>query len=191
MDINEPLHGYVHLWMIAIAVFAGFIVVIINKVWAEQHKADYKKTSIILTLVLTAYILIYCYICFFCRKPMEEAHIRLRPFWSFHEAFDGLSIRRLGLARSIALNILLYVPLGYLIPALLRGKKHCYQKTIWMILAFSISTEIIQYFTHTGLCELDDMINNLIGGLVGLAGYILLQKLVDKLNDTLKQSESI
>lgn len=183
METNTPLHGYVHLGVIGLLVSIGFLAVLLNKVWAGRHTENRKATGWVLGAVLLVYAFVYAYLCFFYRSPMNEAHIRLEPFWSYREAFGMGGIERLGVARSILLNILITVPLGYLLPAVFRFTPHPYRYTVLLVLALSVLTEFVQYVTKTGLCETDDVINNVLGGLVGLTAYILADKLVRKVLD--------
>lgn len=183
MEINTPLHGYVHLGVIGKLVSIGYLAVILNKFWVKKHNENRIITSLVLGSIFLAYTAAYSYICFFYRSPMEEAHIRLEPFWSYREAFSIGGIERLGVARSIILNILITVPLGYFLPAAFRFSSHPYRNTILFIFLLSVSTEFIQYATKTGLCETDDVINNLLGGIIGLTGYILADQLAKKVLD--------
>ena len=171
MDINEPLHGQIHLWMIVAIIVLGYLAVVGNKYWAKRHIEDRRATAIVLTAVLIVYSLIYSYLTFFYREPMTETHVRLEPFWSYREAFEGWGIRRLGVARSILLNIAITIPLGYLLPAVFRFTSHRYLWTVLTVLCLSISTEVIQLMTRTGLAETDDVINNVLGCLIGLGLY--------------------
>ncbi len=181
MDINEPLHGQIHLWMIVVIILLGYLAVIGNKYWAKRHVEDRKATRIILITILVIYAAVYSYLTFFYREPMTEAHLRLEPFWSYREAFDGFTIARLGVARSILLNIAITIPLGYLLPSVFRFRKHRYWWTMIIVLSLSIATELIQLFTRTGLCETDDVINNMFGCVLGMAGYWIADKLVERM----------
>ena len=180
MDINEPLHGQVYLWMIVAIIIIGYLAVVGDMFWAKRHVEDRKATGIILAFILLVYAAIYSYLTFFYREPMSEAHIRLEPFWSYREAFENGRIVRLGVARSIALNIAITVPLGYLLPAVYRFTKHKYVWTMITVLSLSLATETIQYLTRTGLAETDDVINNLLGGLIGAAGYLCSEAIILK-----------
>ena len=157
--------------MIAAVIILGYLAIVGNKYWARRHVEDRKATAIILAAILIIYAGIYSYLTFFYREQMTETHIRLEPFWSYREAFEGWTIARLGLARSIALNIAITIPLGYLLPGVFRFSKHRY---LWMLLAvlcLSVCTELIQLLARTGLAETDDMINNMIGAVIGMSGY--------------------
>ena len=80
---------------------------------------------------------------------------------------NPLKITRLGLAREIFLNILLTIPAGLLLPILYRTK-HPYLLTAVTVFQLSLLTETFQYFTRLGFAETDDVINNFLGGLLGM-----------------------
>ena len=180
MDTNIPLHGYIHITHIFAIVLSGYICVIGNKIYVRRKQKNRMITNIILTIILLFYTAVYVYLTFLYRTPMKESHIRTIPFWSYREAFSGWTIQRLSVARSIFLNILLFIPLGYLLPSLMLSFSHRYLFTIIIIISLSIGTEIIQYYTRTGLCELDDLINNTVGGLLGMAGYVIGDQLISE-----------
>lgn len=77
----------------------------------------------------------------------------------------------------IVLNILLFMPLGGLLPHV----HPCFQKSLRTVLAgliFSCSIEAMQYLTKLGLSEIDDVINNTLGTLIG---YLMLRNLLRQL----------
>ena len=63
-------------------------------------------------------------------------------------------------------NVWLFVPLG----AALYDPKHRFE-WLWAIL-LSVSIEMVQYFTGIGVCEIDDVVSNGLGALIGfVAAY--------------------
>ena len=128
-----------------------------------------KPIAVLVTVLLGIYLIIYLYLTFGFRRPSDRPILMLRPFWSYREAiqFNPLKIRRLGLARQILLNILLTIPAGLLLPILYRTR-HPYLHTALTILLLSLLTEVFQYLTRLGFTETDDLINNLLGGLLGM-----------------------
>lgn len=67
---------------------------------------------------------------------------------------------RMGYWWDIALNILLFIPLGFLL-----GDKG--RKTVLFGFLLSASIELFQYVAVLGYCEADDVLNNTIGTAVG------------------------
>ena len=78
-------------------------------------------------------------------------------------AWNHWSISELQL---ILFNMLMFAPLGFLLP--LVWKK---AEKLWVTLAVSLAVtaliEVFQFFTGTGIFELDDLFHNLIGSLFG------------------------
>ena len=140
--------------------------------------------KIFLELLLVLYLLAYINLTFFAnRRATKTPQIEWRLFWSYKDAFavkDGRStILRLGLARQILLNILVYVPVGLLMP--LVYKKRPYISTLLTGVLLSLLTEVMQFITHSGLCELDDLFNNTLGCLIGMMLIAVGSKLIRKL----------
>jgi Glycopeptide antibiotics resistance protein len=99
--------------------------------------------------------------------------VNLIPFRSITDYLVSNSekVRRFAFSNVIG-NILIFVPLGgYL--SLFRNKKKAISNLLLIIVA-SLLTEIIQGFTHIGAADIDDLILNSFGGLVGILGYKLL-----------------
>lgn len=71
----------------------------------------------------------------------------------------------------IFLNILLFVPLGFLLPMISERFR-----SLWLTIVtgfiFSVGIETMQYITGRGLTEVDDVINNTTGALVGYILYV-------------------
>ncbi|OUP50089.1 VanZ family protein [Lachnoclostridium sp. An181] len=86
------------------------------------------------------------------------------PLWSYREAiFEGS--RPLGI--EIVSNILLFVPFGILMPIFFRSYEKV--KAIVKAAAFlSLAIEVFQGITAIGLFEIDDVINNVLGTLIGI-----------------------
>ena len=67
-------------------------------------------------------------------------------------------------------NILAFVPFGYLLPKIVTRKLGVFY-TVLFTLEFSVFVELIQLVTRTGSFDVDDLILNTIGGLVGYTLY--------------------
>lgn len=87
----------------------------------------------------------------------------------------------ISLFRNNVLNILLFMPLGFLLP--IYSEK---LKKIWKVvfIGFIVTSviEIIQYITKIGIFEIDDIFNNTIGVLIGYCIYMTFNNLRKKEN---------
>ena len=86
----------------------------------------------------------------------------LTPFWSWWEAASG----NLGLLREIVLNIILFLPIGILLPFVF-GKKILLRYALLAGISFSFIVECSQLLFCRGLFEWDDIIDNSIGAIIG------------------------
>jgi len=86
--------------------------------------------------------------------------------------------------RNVIGNIILFVPFGYLVSYYLKNTKYY----IALILTFitSISTEIIQMYIGRSF-DIDDIILNIVGGILGYIIFRIQSKLIEKLPNFLKK----
>ena len=78
-------------------------------------------------------------------------------------------------------NIIMFVPLGFLLPFVFKSCKSPY-KTLMGVATFSFSIEFIQYFIGRS-ADIDDLILNTLGGMLGFGVYLMTDKwLFRKLN---------
>ncbi|MBO3444961.1 VanZ family protein [Clostridium sp. CCUG 7971] len=89
--------------------------------------------------------------------------------------------------RNIVGNILLFIPLGLMIPILFE-KYNKLSKIFFLGFISSLSIEVVQLFVGDNVSDIDDVIFNTTGAILGLLCYKLLKKVVKKtkLNNTLE-----
>jgi len=119
-----------------------------------------KKENAILLLVYLGFIF---YMTLMYRNK-ADTRTELELFWSYKQFFSSQLFRL-----EILNNIWLFIPLGTILYKLL---PKVYVPLVSIL--FSLILESIQYFTGLGLCELDDVISNSLGALIGFGfGYAL------------------
>ncbi|CEK38411.1 VanZ family protein [Paraclostridium sordellii] len=92
---------------------------------------------------------------------------------------DG--IHNNGIIKGIILNVIYFIPLGFLLPLLFK-KINSFLKIILISTITSSLIEIIQLFTIFSVSNIDDVIFNIIGSAIGLICFKLFEKIVKKLN---------
>ena len=90
-------------------------------------------------------------------------------FYSYKEAWNHFSAREW---RNIILNIMMFVPFGFLLP-LVSKKFQAFWKTYLAGFLFTFLIEMTQLLFHLGICELDDFMNNTVGAMIGYGFYRL------------------
>lgn len=70
---------------------------------------------------------------------------------------------------NLAGNVVLFVPLGIFLPAIWKVQRKLPVFILSVILLISL-VEIMQFMTRLGSCDIDDLILNLLGALIGFVG---------------------
>ncbi|ADL53316.1 VanZ family protein [Clostridium cellulovorans] len=81
-------------------------------------------------------------------------------FFEFSLPFDNASLKM------VVLNLLLFVPFGFLLPIAIRSEKWNWKKALMTGLLFSMTIETLQMFAGR-MSEIDDLIMNSLGTLLG------------------------
>ena len=97
-------------------------------------------------------------------------------FYSYKEAWNHFSTREW---RNIILNIMMFVPFGFLLP-LVSKRFQAFWKTYLAGFLFTFLIEMIQLLFNLGICELDDFMNNTVGAMIGYGFYRLFVFVVNK-----------
>ena len=145
-----------------------------------SHKRYNHRVRFILWSLFVCYLAGNLYFTILSRTAGTGVHVDFVPFQSYHRLFrtpnTGEIVSVSGLAafvlkellpiEGILLNILLYYPLGYLLPILFPKLKP--KHVILIGCLCSIATEATQYLLKMGWCETDDVIHNTLGTAIGV-----------------------
>lgn len=110
------------------------------------------------------------------RTQNEKFQYDLRPFsllWLVHYNGYGLVFYE------IILNLLMLLPVGFLLPWLLKIK-HRFIVSAFCTLGLTITIEILQFVTRVGVLQIDDIIANSIGGFFGAFSAWVIWKISSK-----------
>lgn len=123
-------------------------------------------------LILVEWVIfIYCSAVVF-RESREVNSINLLPLWSYFDYAENSYLKEMAAVNF--LNVVMFVPVGFLL-------KLGFQNTTWKHvlmagLILSSNIEILQFLLCRGLCEIDDIIHNVIGCMIGcLAVHVILK----------------
>lgn len=158
---DVPLYVYV-IFLIVFGV--GVILLMIRK--------RKKSVKSIATLLFVEYIsLLFCSTVLF-RAANDVRSYELTPFWSYDR--PDLLIENI-------MNAVVFVPVGILLGCLLRNI------TWWIVLfvgiSISVSIEISQFFLKCGFSELDDVIHNTMGCMIGYGIISLIRYTYEKVSE--------
>ena len=155
------------------------IIAMLCVVWWGKRKLSPLSYSCMLWIMLIMYVAGALYCTLFSRVPGSGLVVELRPFMSFVRLFDkpgelagevtgffAWFMRSAPSGSGIILNILLFVPLGFMLPV--RCRKLTGRQVILIGCIFSVAIELIQYVLEMGYCETDDVIHNTLGTVMGV-----------------------
>ena len=155
-------------------IFIGIIYFIFFRRFLKNHmQTNIKK--VIIFCILFCYIVIVIGATIFTRAEVYE-HANLNLFSSYIEAWNNYSK---SYWRNIILNILMFVPFGFLLPLFSdRFKKFYWTLSLGFLFTFGI--EATQYITKRGIFEVDDIMNNWIGAIIGYSLVMFLLTSISK-----------
>lgn len=135
--------------------------------------------------LLVAYVATVLIITLGSRRADIVTHIGYDPFivyertiqsviqgWKsggLSEAWKHLGWQR-GQLASLGLNVLLFVPLGYLVPSVVPSFRRWWKVALIGFL-FSLTIETIQLVTRLGWFDTSDLLHNTLGALIGWIVY--------------------
>lgn len=79
-------------------------------------------------------------------------------------------------------NVVMFIPLGFFITNSIAKKT--FKKSVLLSLICIIFVELIQLFTLLGCCDVDDLILNMLGVIIGYKLFITLYKTKSKSKNT-------
>ena len=113
------------------------------------------------TLLLVEYIfLLFCSTVFF-RTTSELRKYDFHPFWSYKAIQDG---REDLLAENI-MNVVVFIPVGLLLG--IAFKQMTWWKALLIGCSISVTIEALQFFLMRGFSEVDDVMHNTLGCIIG------------------------
>ena len=122
------------------------------------------RQFISLKSVLVIYIVVIFGATIFTRSSTFTAkYVNLALFSQYIYAWYNINTLEL---RNIILNILMFVPVGFLVPYCYANLSKIY-KTMLLSLLMSFSIEFAQLITGRGIFALDDILNNVFGAFAG------------------------
>ncbi|HCR40285.1 MAG TPA: VanZ family protein [Lachnospiraceae bacterium] len=130
-------------------------------------------------LLFYLYIILLCYFLFLSEhygrdilskeyRYNLEFFKEIKRFIKYRErlGFENFAVNILG-------NILAFAPFGFLLPMLKKSYRHFFVIAPLSAL-FSLSIELVQLYTRVGIFDVDDILLNSIGGILGYLAFTIL-----------------
>ena len=117
-------------------------------------------------VLLTIYIVFIMFMTLMYRE-IGIGKLNLTLFWSYRRFLSSTALRM-----EILNNTWLFLPLGAIVYRL-----YPKWRVVLVPVVISIAIEAMQHILSVGLCELDDVISNGIGGIIGVMVCYLVRKI--------------
>lgn len=165
----------IHILIWLIAIFTSFFAI------AYYRVSNKKICNVTLVLLLIVSVFAVLYTTLLSRSVHEDAcAFSLIPFESYINVINGGNVENL---RSNFMNVVLFYPSALILAMLLpkKSSKLLRVVTVSILLAvLSCGIEYIQYIYALGKPEIDDVIHNTLGALVGAVVGVQIAKLKQK-----------
>ena len=161
---------FVNRIIISVIAFAMFCAVSIFLY--KRHK--FNKAQCFAAILLSLYIVVLMYFTVVGRYSHEEYEYKINFFTSYRWFFQYNGEQVL---RQLLINFVMLMPVGFLLPVVINAK-HKYLITMALSLLLTVFIETMQLITKCGSFEIDDIINNFVGAVLGMLLYVLCSKLI-------------
>ena len=163
-------------WAMLAALVAGSAVIL------SCRRIRHKGRAVAALMLVLYLLLIYCHTVIL-REPAESASHNFKLFWSYEAFLRGES----QFPTDAVLNLLMLLPAGILFGGACGSRSRARNESAnsagvasgWLQALYalllgaciSISIETLQFFLHRGFAELDDVLHNTLGCLLGWLLY--------------------
>lgn len=147
--------------MVSAIFISTCIVWIMSRLYSKRHEKTGTYNKIPLTLFI-AYILTVLQTAFLSREPGSRKGVSLVLFETWGRSFHMHAL--------FVENIIMFIPFGVLLPILFKEFR-CGRQCVLMGFLCSCGIEIAQHITQRGYMQLDDVVTNTLGTLIGWSVY--------------------
>lgn len=153
----------------------GFVIIgILLAVLFRKNRDIPKVKTAVISLILYYYL---CLLCNIVGTPTLSEFVRLSQLGEafFHPNINIIPLSD-GFSLSFILNILLFIPLGLLCPLISRTFERA-RNMLFVGLGLSMFIEILQLFTLYRATDINDLLTNIVGTMIGYLCFRLAVKL--------------
>lgn len=142
-----------------------------------------KKLTKAVWLLFYLYIILLCYFLFFSEHYGRENIMKdyrynlvffkeIKRFIIYREqlGFETFLVNILG-------NVLAFAPFGFMLPFLEKKYKNFFYTT-FLCMIFSLCVEAMQLYLKVGIFDVDDLLMNTIGGIIGYLSYLIFSGMI-------------
>lgn len=126
-------------------------------------------------ILFLLYIICIIFIIFGYRNLYQNS-FNLNPIYGFTILFQEFSYN---IWKEFIVNVLLYIPIGIYLGFILKESGYTYNIIIFSLI-ISLCIEILQLITHKGVFDINDILYNILGSVLGFIFYKILINIKNK-----------
>lgn len=170
-DVISIGKSYLALGILCAVVIVALVFVGYKFIYQKKMQGQKKLSWIKLVwlVVMICYLLVVCGATLLRRGDFYQG-MQMQPlFASYREAWAEFAVRDW---RNLILNILMFVPFGFLLPVGIR-KMRVFWRTYLCGFIVTLGIEVIQLVSGKGIFEWDDILNNTVGTMIGYGFFVI------------------
>lgn len=167
--------------LILLAIFA-FVYFVVYRNKSKEAKRRILRKPIVGILML-GYFFVVLGITSLSRSASFLGSFNFNIFSGLIEAWNAYSLIAFQL---IVFNVIMFIPLGILLP-LFSDKFKKFGWTFLAILSATLSIEIFQLATGRGIFDFEDLMTNMLGGVMGYHFYMLVAGIIENKKTSFKE----
>lgn len=169
---------FMYTWNIVVLLIVILLISVLYLI-LKRKIVNKKITNTVFLVSFAIYFALMIYSTLIDRSSeTESAGLCLIPFYSYYQLFNGNA----DIFKQSIMNIAFFYPFGFLLGGL---DVNFLKKRKWIIaifaFAFSFCIESLQLIFHLGYAEIDDVIHNTLGAVIGIIAVPFLNKLFDEI----------
>ena len=141
----------------------------------NEMKKRIRIAGLILFILYLLGLTYFLFFFFFYGRVMENRHyaynlvplLEIKRFWNHRELLGSFAV-----FVNLAGNVLAFVPFGFFLPILNRNTRGLLRMGLFTF-EFSLMIETIQLVSKVGTFDVDDLILNTLGGILGYGAFTL------------------
>ena len=161
--------GSMEFTFMGLMMLGAVLAVLAMIVYIMKYFRNIRKTWL---AMLVMYVLVVGYLTIFNRKGQQDTSI-IAGFPSILKALETGTVAPLN---HMLLNLVLFIPVGFLIPMLYPRRLNDLLLVVAAGAALSVSIESIQLLLRMGQCDVEDIVANTLGSLLGLVCYRMYRR---------------
>ena len=147
--------------------------------WLLRREEEKPGRGILICLSFLMLYLVYAFLLMtMSRKAGSSYRTILVPLKAWWQIFKGSKAK----LKEVFYNICLLTPLGALVPPIMKYRCR-WTDILFLAFLYTMAVECTQLLFKLGYFEIDDILHNCLGALIGYGGITLLRRLTGRIRD--------